>query len=60
MNIQSNKETAVQNEQQLNLVKINQNLSSINLNLKSIAESLDKISNYGVIINPTGYFLKNN
>lgn len=42
------KETAIQSEQQLNLVKINQNLSAINLNLKSIAESLDKIANKGI------------
>lgn len=44
----SQKETAIQSEQQLNLVKIDQNLSAINFNLKSIADSLDKIAEKGI------------
>lgn len=39
-----NSETAIHDEQQLDLVKINQNLSAMNMNLKSIAASLDKIA----------------
>jgi len=34
-----NKENAIQDEQQLNLIKINQNLLAMNMNLKSIAAS---------------------
>lgn len=47
---ESQKETAAQNEKQLDLVKINQNLLAINMNLKSIAESLAKIANKGIDI----------
>lgn len=52
MDIQNNTEnkTATQNEQQLDLVKINQNLLSINMNIESIAESLNKIANKGIDI----------
>lgn len=43
-----NKETNIQNEQQLTLTHISQNLSAINMNLKSIAASLDKIASKGI------------
>jgi hypothetical protein len=46
----SNKETAILEEQQLSLTYISQNLSAINMNLKSIAESLSKIADKGVDI----------
>ena len=43
-----NKETAIQNEQQLTSTHISQNLLAINMNLKSIATSLNKIASKGI------------
>jgi len=47
MNIQ-NKETAIQDEQQLKEINTIQTLSNIELHLKSIADSLDKIAEKGL------------
>lgn len=56
--LELNKETAIQNEQQLNATDDIQIILNIESHLKSITDSLAKIANYWVITNPSGFYLK--